>query len=124
MAEDRGVIQPYMFDPDSERDQEDIKRIYLHKHNDCGTGWQKGNAVSKQRMAHWIVDAITLAYQAQGVPCPLKVLLVLLKWSRSERNFRAAVQHDKSDQENNIQILPELCTSSLPWTPNWPHTRK
>ncbi len=32
-------------------------------------GRQKGNAVSKQRMAHWIVDAITLAYQAQGVPC-------------------------------------------------------
>ncbi len=29
--------------------------------------------VSKQRMAHWIVDAITLAYQAQGVPCPLRL---------------------------------------------------
>ncbi len=28
-----------------------------------------GNAVSKQRMAHWIVVAITLVYQAQGVPC-------------------------------------------------------
>ncbi|KAL0198781.1 hypothetical protein M9458_007321, partial [Cirrhinus mrigala] len=37
----------------------------------CFGGWQKGNAVSKQRMAHWIVDAITLAYQAQGVPCQL-----------------------------------------------------
>ncbi len=24
-------------------------------------------------MAHWIVDAITLAYQAQGVPCPLRL---------------------------------------------------
>ncbi len=35
----------------------------------CHVGRQKGNAVSKQRMAHWIVDAITLAYQAQGVPC-------------------------------------------------------
>ncbi len=34
----------------------------------CYGGRQKGNAVSKQRMAHWIVDAITLAYQAQGVP--------------------------------------------------------
>ncbi len=30
---------------------------------------RKGMPVSKQRMAHWIVDAITLAYQAQGVPC-------------------------------------------------------
>ncbi len=34
---------------------------------------RKGNAVSKQRMAHWIVDAITLAYQAQGVPCPFRL---------------------------------------------------
>ncbi len=31
------------------------------------------NAVSKQSMAHWIMDAITLAYQAQGVPCPLRL---------------------------------------------------
>ncbi len=37
----------------------------------CYRGQQKGKAVSKQRMAHWIVDAITLAYEAQGVPCPL-----------------------------------------------------
>ncbi len=39
----------------------------------CYEGWQKGNAVSKQRMAHWIVDAITLAYKAQGVPCQLRL---------------------------------------------------
>ncbi len=39
----------------------------------CHGGQQKGNAVSKQRMAHWIVDAITLAYQAQGVPCPFRL---------------------------------------------------
>ncbi len=39
----------------------------------CYGGQQKGNAVSKQSMAHWIVDAITLAYEAQGVPCPLRL---------------------------------------------------
>ncbi|XP_052438415.1 uncharacterized protein LOC127977534 [Carassius gibelio] len=39
----------------------------------CYGGRQKGNAVSKQRMAHWIVDAITLAYQAQDVPCPFRL---------------------------------------------------
>ena len=37
----------------------------------CYGGQQKGKAVSKQRMAHWIVDAIALAYESQGVPCPL-----------------------------------------------------
>ncbi len=39
----------------------------------CYGGQQKGKAVSKQRMAHWIVDAITLAYEAQSVPCPLRL---------------------------------------------------
>ncbi len=36
----------------------------------CYGGQQKGKAVSKQRLAHWIVDAIVLAYQSQDVPCP------------------------------------------------------
>ncbi len=39
----------------------------------CYGGRQKGNVVSKQRVAHWIVDAITLAYQRQGVPCPFRL---------------------------------------------------
>ncbi|KAI2664229.1 putative GTP-binding protein EngB [Labeo rohita] len=30
----------------------------------------KGNAVAKQRLAHWVVDVITLAYQCQGEPSP------------------------------------------------------
>jgi len=30
-------------------------------------GQQKGKAVPKQKIAHWIVDAISLAYQIQGV---------------------------------------------------------
>ncbi len=36
----------------------------------CYGGQQKGKAVSKQRLAHWIVDAIVLVYQSQDVPCP------------------------------------------------------
>ncbi len=39
----------------------------------CHRGQQKGNAVSKHGMVHWIVVAITLAYQAQGVPCPFRL---------------------------------------------------
>ncbi len=39
----------------------------------CHRGQQKGKAVSKQRLAHWIVDAVALAYQSQGEPCPLGV---------------------------------------------------
>ncbi len=34
---------------------------------------RKGMPSPKQRMAQWIVDAITLAYQAQGVPCPFRL---------------------------------------------------
>ncbi len=33
----------------------------------CYGGQQKGKAVSKQRLAHWIVD------QSQGEPCPMGV---------------------------------------------------
>ncbi|KAI2654617.1 GTPase HflX [Labeo rohita] len=39
----------------------------------CYGGQQKGKAVSKQRISHWLVDAIRLAYQARGLPCPLGV---------------------------------------------------
>ncbi|KAI2648012.1 50S ribosomal protein L2, chloroplastic [Labeo rohita] len=39
----------------------------------CFGGQQMGNAVPKQRLAHGVVDAITLAYQCQGQPCPLGV---------------------------------------------------
>ncbi len=39
----------------------------------CHGGQQKGKAVSKQRLAHWIVDAVALAYQSQGELCPLGV---------------------------------------------------
>ncbi|CAM4634692.1 unnamed protein product [Leuciscus chuanchicus] len=39
----------------------------------CYGGKLKGKALSKQRLSHWIVDAIALAYQQQGRPCPLGV---------------------------------------------------
>ncbi|KAL0199156.1 hypothetical protein M9458_007696, partial [Cirrhinus mrigala] len=39
----------------------------------CYGGQQKGKAVSKQRISHWLVDAIRMAYQARGLPCPLGV---------------------------------------------------
>ncbi len=39
----------------------------------CHGEQQKGKAVSKQRLAHWIVEAVALAYQSQGEPCPLGV---------------------------------------------------
>ncbi len=39
----------------------------------CHGGQQKGKAVSKQKLAHWIVDAVALAYQSKGEPCPLGV---------------------------------------------------
>ncbi len=39
----------------------------------CCGGQQKGKTISKQRMAHWIVNAIALAYQAQGMPWPLRL---------------------------------------------------
>ncbi len=39
----------------------------------CHGGQQKVKAVSKQRLAYWIVEAVALAYQSQGEPRPLGV---------------------------------------------------
>ena len=39
----------------------------------CYGGKLKGKALSKQRLSHWIVDAIALAYQLLGRPWPLGV---------------------------------------------------
>ncbi len=39
----------------------------------CFGGRTKGLPVSKQRLSHWIVDAIALAYSSKGVECPIGV---------------------------------------------------
>lgn len=39
----------------------------------CYGGGKKGRAVSKQRLSHWVVDAINLAYESQGHDCPFYV---------------------------------------------------
>ncbi len=39
----------------------------------CYRGRQKSKAISKQRMAHWIVDVVTLAYQKQSMSYPLRL---------------------------------------------------
>ncbi|KAL0146695.1 hypothetical protein M9458_058035 [Cirrhinus mrigala] len=39
----------------------------------CYGGQQKGKAVSKQRISHWLVNAIRTAYLVRGLPCPLEV---------------------------------------------------
>ncbi len=39
----------------------------------CYGGCARGRAVSKQRLFHWIVDAITAAYTSQGLECPLHI---------------------------------------------------
>ncbi len=39
----------------------------------CFEGCTKGLPVSMQRLSHWIVDAIVLAYGSKGVKCPIGV---------------------------------------------------
>ncbi|KAI2644665.1 Transposon Ty3-G Gag-Pol polyprotein [Labeo rohita] len=56
----------------------------------CYGGQQKGKAVTKQRISHWLVNAIRMAYLARGLPCPLESLhkalplmvITLLSFSR------------------------------------------
>ncbi len=39
----------------------------------CFGGCRKGLSVSKQRLSHWIVDAIALTYSSKRVKCPMGV---------------------------------------------------
>ncbi len=69
----------------------------------CHGGQQKGKAVSKQRLAHWIVEAVALAYQYQGEPCPLGV--------RSHSTRSVASSHA-------LVSLADICRAAGWATPN------
>lgn len=53
--------------------------IYIDhfRHSDhlfvCYGGCTKGRAVSKQRLSHWIMDVIALAYTSQRQECPFNI---------------------------------------------------
>ncbi len=38
----------------------------------CFGGSTKGQPVSKQRLSHWVVDTIALAYSSLGMECPIR----------------------------------------------------
>ncbi len=69
----------------------------------CHGRQQKGKAVSKQRSAHWIVEAVTLAYQSQGEPCPLRV--------RAHSTRSIASSHALA------HYLQQRCTQWSRWAP-------
>ncbi len=72
----------------------------------CHGGQQKGKAVSKQRLAHWIVEAVALAYQSQGKPYPLGVR-AHSTWSVASSH---ALEHGAS--------LADICRAAGWATPN------
>ncbi|KAK0155756.1 hypothetical protein N1851_001749 [Merluccius polli] len=39
----------------------------------CHGGHRRGHALSKQRLSNWIVEAISEAYKAKGLPVPFNV---------------------------------------------------
>ncbi|KAI2665751.1 hypothetical protein H4Q32_022840 [Labeo rohita] len=67
----------------------------------CYGGQQKGKAVSKQRISHWLVNAIRMAYLARGLPCPLEVR------AHSTRGIAA------SAALANGASLTDICRASL-----------
>ncbi len=56
--------------PQPERSVRSSEQLFV-----CHGGQQKGKAVSKQRLAHWIVEAVALAYQSQGSVAPSHALV-------------------------------------------------
>lgn len=55
----------------------------------CFGGHAKGLQVTKQRLSHWIVDVIVLAYASLGLQCPIgvrvystrKMTLYMVEWN-------------------------------------------
>ncbi len=72
----------------------------------CHGGQQKGKAVSKQRLAHWIVEAVALAYQSQGEPYPL--------WVRTHSTRSVASSHALAHGAS----LVDICRAADWATPN------
>ncbi len=99
------------------------------KHVVCHGGQQKGKAVSKQRLAHWIVEAVALAYQSQGEPCPLGVgltplgvLLPLMRWCTVPLWWTSAElrtwRHRTPSQDSTISVLSQslpMCWVTGKW---------
>ncbi len=79
----------------------------------CYVGQQKGKAVSKQRLAHWIVDAIALAYQSQGEPCPMGwVLPPPMRWCTAPL-WQTSVElrvgrHRAPSQDSTVSTLSQF----------------
>ncbi len=85
----------------------------------CHGGQQKGKAVSKQRLAHWIVDAVALAYQSQGVRWCTAPL-----WQTSAE-LRAG-RHRTPSQDSTVSRLSQslpVCWVTLMGGKNWPVSR-
>lgn len=46
----------------------------------CYGGLTKGLPVSKQTLSHWLVDAISLTYDSQGLHCPILDPILPEEW--------------------------------------------
>ncbi len=50
----------------------------------CFGAGRHGLGISKQRISHWVRDAISLAYEVRGLPSPLSV------WAHSTRSVASS----------------------------------
>ena len=84
------ILQAYCPPPHESAEQERLHllcpvralRTYVHRSSSwrnssalfvCFGGRNRGNPVSKQRLAHWVVEAITQAYEVRGHASPLGI---------------------------------------------------
>ncbi len=72
----------------------------------CHRGQQNGKAVSKQRLAHWIVEVVALAYQSQGELCPLGVRAHSTRSVASFHAFSPPVQFPRTVNPGGILQAP------------------
>ncbi|KAL0149886.1 hypothetical protein M9458_054817, partial [Cirrhinus mrigala] len=80
----------------------------------CFAGAKNGGALSKQRLSHWIVEAVRLAYDSQGLVCPIGVRAHSARSLASSWAWAKGNQGYTSNQRrySTFRMLREL---SIPW---------
>ncbi len=82
----------------------------------CFGAGRRGLATSKQRISHWVRDAISLAYEARNLPSPLSLRAHSTRGvASSQALFRGVPLEDICVKHIRMVLSAHLCQVLQPW---------
>ncbi len=82
----------------------------------CFGAGRRGLATSKQRISHWVRDAISLAYEARNLPSPLSLRAHSTRGvASSQALFRRVPLEDICVKHIRMVLSAHLCQVLQPW---------